>query len=162
IVRPYFSEHAAHLFKFKLFGGHYGEMADAVPGRPVLWREGETLAYLIDFMSDDGQTIDLRVDYNDSAPSSPYGLPDAKTMTRKVDVAIFCVASHAQQADYPRKYLEVMQPRHLLLGHWESFFGSFDKAVMPVRGTNVTTFLDAVKEYSFTLPDRHTVVTVKY
>lgn len=160
-ILPYFSEHAAHYWRGKLFSGHVSDMADAPPTRPSLWREGETLAYLIDFVQDG--KIALRVYYNDAAPSSPFGLPDAKTLQEKeVDVAIFCVASYAQQADYPKKYLEVMQPKHVLLGHWENFFTSTSGRIAPVRGTDVKSFISMMPAGKFTLPDRHTLITVKY
>ena len=158
-IRPYFSEHAAHYWRLKLFGGHVSEMSESVPAKPALWREGETLAYLIDFVRDG--KIELRVYYNDAAPSSPFGLPDQATLDQKaVDVAIFTVASFGQQADYPETYLKVMKPKHVLLGHWEDFFTS--GKVKPVRGTNVAKFLEALPPTPFTLPDRHTVVTVTY
>ena len=160
VIRPIFSEHAAHSWGVKFLNGHFSEMADAVPAKPRLWREGETLAYLIDFMN--GNEIDLRVYYIDSAPGSPYGLPDDVTLERKVDVAILCVASYAQQSDYPKAYLDLMKPGHVLLGHWENFFRSAAKSIRPVPRTNVAEFMKRVVDYPHTLPNRHTVVTVAY
>jgi ribonuclease BN (tRNA processing enzyme) len=103
-VRAYFSEHAAHVMKTKLFNGHYLSPLPRVPSHGFRWREGETL----------------------------------------------------------EDYLDHLQPRHSLLGHWESFFR---RASLPSRTlpfTDVPEFLRRMGGWGYTLPERHAVVLVGY
>lgn len=161
-VRAYFSEHAAHVLKTKLFNGHYLSPLPHVPSHGFRWREGETLAYLIDFLDARGRR-ELRIWYVDASPAKPYGMPDADTLRQhRVDIAIFCVGSYAQQERYPEDYLDLLQPRHSLLGHWESFFR---RASLPSRTlpfTDVPEFLRRMGGWGYTLPERHAVVVVEY
>ncbi|MNJ70108.1 hypothetical protein D3C77_665300 [compost metagenome] len=47
-------------------------------------------------------------------------IPDGK----RVDVLIMCAASTTQVSQYPDALLRYLQPRQLLIGHWEDFFGN--------------------------------------
>lgn len=163
VIRPYFSAHASHREHIKAMYGHYSK-PQGVPTHALGWREGETLAYLIDFMQ--GDKIALRVYYQDTAANSPYGIPDRKTLDEKpIDVAILCVASFHEVEDHPEALI-ALQPAHLLLGHWEDFFHPADAPERPVRFTDVDAFIDRVKKAEkprpYTLPTRHQVITVKY
>lgn len=161
------SSHAAHWRGIKFFNGHYVQPLARAPRRAREWKEGEPLAFLIDFLSSDG-TILFRVYYDDTAHNHPYGYPDAVTLTeRRVDVAILTVASFHEVADYPDCLLQWLQPRHVLLGHWEDFFVSPDRPSRPVRLTNVSAFLARLKRHlpsdaTWTLPERHVKVTFLY
>jgi L-ascorbate metabolism protein UlaG (beta-lactamase superfamily) len=139
---PIFSEHAAHVMGIKAANGHYTQPPAKLPRLARDWREGETLAFLIDLLNDDG-SIDLRIYYDDAAHNSPYGYVDAETLReREVDVAILCVASFHEVEDYPRKLLGLLRPGHVLLGHWEDFFLPYEVEERTVRLTNVREFID--------------------
>jgi len=137
---PIFSEHAAHVMGIKAANGHYMQPPKR-PGRARFWKEGETLAFLIDVLNDDG-SIDFRIYYDDAAHNSPYGYVDGETLLEhKVDVAILCVASYHEVEDYPKNLLDSLKPRHVLLGHWEDFFIPYKRAERTVRMTNVPGFI---------------------
>lgn len=135
---PLVSEHAPH------FCGHVKLYSGSVPTprkprRARDWREGQTLAYLIDFLSDDGKRVEYRVHYRDSASNYPYGaLPPLPPADRHdVDLAVLCVASFDQVEDYPEWAIANLKPRHILLAHWDDFFRSPDKplAAVPLLDT---------------------------
>jgi hypothetical protein len=163
-VLPYFSEHASHAFHIKALNGHYDVPLAHVPAKPNAWREGETLAYLIDFLDGDGHS-ELRIWYVDASPNAPAGLPDAATRDAKhVDVAIFCVGNWNQQENYPKAFLEAMAPSYALLGHWENFFRGYERPPRALRSADVAGFesVVAAEHVPYTLPDRHQVVTIRY
>ncbi len=64
------SEHAPHFMGVKLYKGKYDNPLDKLPTRANSWREGQTFAYLIDFMSDDGSTVKFRIHYQDATAMS--------------------------------------------------------------------------------------------
>ncbi|HEV7239262.1 MAG TPA: hypothetical protein VGQ36_08485 [Thermoanaerobaculia bacterium] len=139
---PIHSEHAAHVMGIKAANGHYVRPPSKPPRFARHWKEGETLAFLIDLLNDDG-SIDFRIYYDDSAHNAPYGYLDAETLQeRRIDVAILCVASYHETADYPKKLVEHLQPRHVLLGHWEDCFLPYERAEQTVRLTDVSGFID--------------------
>jgi hypothetical protein len=163
-ILPYFSEHASHVAHIKALNGHYDTPLAQVPSKPNAWREGETLAYLIDFLDAKGNP-ELRIWYVDASPNAPYGLPDAATLHDKhVDVAIFCVGNWNQQANYPKAFLETMTPSYALLGHWENFFRSADRPPLALQTADVPAFEALVTQANvpYTLPDRHKVITILY
>jgi L-ascorbate metabolism protein UlaG (beta-lactamase superfamily) len=161
---PFASEHAAHYHGAKFFNGHYVARRVRPPRRAAEWKEGEPLAFLIDFLDDRGR-IAFRIYYDDCAHNSPYGYPDPGTLSeRRVDVAILTVASFAEVADYPDALLHYLQPRHVLLSHWEDFFTPPDRPGRPVRLTNIAEFLKRLAQNipadaTFTMPDRFVMVT---
>lgn len=160
-IRPYLSSHAPQLLHRNLMRGVYGEARARVPTHAFRWREGEPLAYLIDFM--EGDKVALRVYYQDAAAEAPFGLPDQATLdAHAIDVAILCVASYHQVKTHPEAIV-ALQPKHLLLGHWENFFTRAGGPATPVMLTNVGGFLLRLGgSVTYTLPDRGTRITVTY
>jgi hypothetical protein len=162
IVRPYRSSHAPQLLHRNIMTGVYDETGlDAVPTYAFRWREGEPLAYLIDFM--DGSEVALRVYYQDAAAEAPFGLPDDVTLaSHGIDVAILCVASYQQIKTHPDALL-ALHPKHLLLGHWENFFAPVSARAARVPLTNVGGFLLRIGgRVTYTLPDRGTRISITY
>jgi L-ascorbate metabolism protein UlaG (beta-lactamase superfamily) len=119
------SEHAPIVWGIKFFEGHHREPLPALPATAWEWREGQTLAYLIDFLGADGKTVDYRIHYQDAASNPPLGYPPRSSGTpdeRDVDVAILCVPGHTQVKGYPEGLVERLKPRLAVLIHWEDFF----------------------------------------
>ena len=142
---PILSEHAPHLKGIKAMQGHY----DQPRKRPALgfrWKEGETLAYVIDLLDREGK-VDLRIYYDDSAHDAPHGYVDDETLKEHpIDIAILCVASHGQVKNYPKGLLEHLKPKHVLLGHWEDFFLPYAKDERTVRMTDVRKFIEKLPD----------------
>ncbi|MFB0515641.1 MAG: MBL fold metallo-hydrolase [Candidatus Neomarinimicrobiota bacterium] len=119
------SDHGPHALGIHVMRGEVKEGLKAVPKCAWAWREGETFAYLIDFLSPEG-SIDFRIHFQDATSHYPLGAPPdfAPQDTHRIDLAIVSVGSWFQVPDYPGAFLRNHQPRHVILGHWENFFRS--------------------------------------
>jgi hypothetical protein len=135
------SEHAPHFLGIKMFGGSVAKDLDQLPRSAYGWKEGQTFAFLIDFLGADG-TVRLRLHYQDAASDPPAGFvpPPAAAATEPVDVAILCLASFAQVRDYPEAIVRQLQPRTVVVGHWEDFFRSPDLPLQAVPLTDTKMF----------------------
>lgn len=120
---PIRSEHAPHLAGIKFLGGEYDHDLDTLPTAVWGWREGQTLAWLVDLLDDQGRPR-YRIHYQDAASTPPLGLPPLLPDSKRVDVAILCVGAWDQVPAYPAVLLKRLQPRLAVLGHWEDFFGN--------------------------------------
>jgi hypothetical protein len=139
---PLVSEHAPHFCgHLKLFSGSVPTPRRADTARD--WREGQTMAYLIDFLSEDRTRVEYRVHYRDSASNVPHGaLPPLPPEDRHdVDLAVLCVASFDQVENYPEWAIADSNPRHVLLAHWDSFFRSPDCPLAPIPFLDTKSFV---------------------
>lgn len=143
------SEHAPHSYGVKLYGGEVTRDLARLPDDAWGWKEGRTLAFLIDFLGEDGVTPEFRIHYQDAASNPPLGLPPQAELKVPTDLAVLCVASFHEVERYPEGVLDVVKPRHALLGHWENFFRPQTEPLEPVPMTDVLAF---VKRLSRTLP----------
>jgi hypothetical protein len=125
------SEHSDQ-FRFSAFGlvwplhafrGEVTEDAPTLPKTAAEWAEGRTFAYLLDFLDASGRT-EFRVYFQDSGAHAGVGAgpspgdPDY----RKVDVALLCGSGDFKGLDHPNAIVTRLQPRHVIIGHWEDFF----------------------------------------
>ena len=117
------SEHAPQFLGVKLFGGTIDHDLAELPRNAYGWKEGQTLAFLIDVLRADGTPI-LRFHYQDTASTPPFGYPPKLDGlgSHPIVVALLCVASFDQVPGYPEGLIERLQPRHVVLAHWENFF----------------------------------------
>ncbi len=137
------STHAPHFARIKLVAtGTVTERQRELPGAPLRWKEGETLAFLIDFLGTGGR-VDFRIYYQDAASRPGTGVlpalsgPDAAP----TDAAVLCVASFDQVDDNPEHVLASVKPRVVIGGHWEDFFfRSFRAPLRPAFGTSLEDF----------------------
>lgn len=146
------SEHAPIFFSWWKFSPEgYDAPLKALPTRPWGWREGQTLAYLIDFLGEDERTVDFRVHFQDAASNPPLGFPPlfkGAPDERPVDVAIICVPGFDQVKNYPEGLIRHIQPRAVVLIHWENFFTPLpsDRAELrTVPKTDIEDFLARLK-----------------
>jgi len=130
------SEHAPIIAHLKFFEGSYDAPLAKLPTRAFGWREGQTLAYLIDFLSADGQVVEFRVHYQDAASTAPLGFPPVFTRPpdqRRVDLALVCMPGFDQVPRYPEALIERLHPRAVVLIHWEDFFAPLPDASSDLR-----------------------------
>lgn len=78
---------------------------------------GDTYAYVIEMRGRPG-AAPFRIYYNDAAAGSNAPLPPAG----QYDLAIICMASYDLVDGYPQNLLARLQPRHVLISHYEDFF----------------------------------------
>ena len=146
------SEHAPHFAGIKFLPeGHYNKDLKRLPRTVFGWVEGQTYAYLIDFLDEQG-SIAFRVHYQDAASTPPLGFaPELPANEQKrVDLAILCVASFKQVNNYPEGIVRAIRPKNIMLGHWEDFFRKQGKPVKALRATNVGSF---IKRLEAVLPE---------
>lgn len=146
---PLASGHAPHLLGIQLFRGEQETPADRLPRSAGEWVEGQTLAYLIDFLGPEGDVV-FRVHYQDAASDPPDGFPPPLDDGVPVDLAILCPPGFQQVEHYPEGILERVGPSLVLLGHWEDFFRSRTEALRPVPTLDLEEFLERMEP---ALPD---------
>ncbi|ASP39749.1 hypothetical protein CHH28_14180 [Bacterioplanes sanyensis] len=117
------SGHAPHIAGIKFMSGTVPKPLSDLPWHSFGWKEGQTLAFLIDFLDASGN-IQHRVYYQDAASQAPLGLLPQLADNKRVDVAILCPASFSQVEDYPEAIVRDTGARHFILGHWEDFFAN--------------------------------------
>ena len=161
------SEHAPHAFGIKLYGGEIRKDLAQPPGRATGYKEGQTFAFLIDFLDPDS-SVAFRIHYQDSASNTPLGYPPALAADdrRSVDVAIVCAASFSQVEGYPEGILRALDPRYVVVGHWEDFFRPQEKPVRAVPMTDVPEFIERTKralpeDSRWVLPRPHAVLRIE-
>ena len=139
------SDHGPHFWGLHFMRGEVRTGLKHAPRRSWGWREGNTLAYLIDFLAADGH-VDFRVHYQDATSHFPLGAPPefVSTDSHRVDLAIVSVGAWFEVPDYPGALLQSMRPRQVILGHWENFFRS---SLKPPRPIFFTTRLRAFVDY---------------
>jgi len=144
---PIKSEHAPHFAGIKLMTGQLHKNLDRLPARANGWVEGRTLAFLIEFLHPTEDRALFSLHYQDAASNPPLGYPPPDLT---VDAALVCVASHREVSDYPGNLLQRVQPRHVVLGHWENFFAPYTQDLDELRGVPFSDpwdFIDQVEGY---------------
>jgi L-ascorbate metabolism protein UlaG (beta-lactamase superfamily) len=127
------SDHGTHALGIHVMQGEVREQLTRPPRSAWAWKEGQTIAFLIDFLGPDGE-IDFRIHYQDATSHYPLGAPPefVPPDTYRLDLAIVSVGSWRQTTDYPGALLRSHQPRHVFLGHWDGFFRSPYKSPKPI------------------------------
>ena len=151
------SEHSPQFLGLKFFSGEVSQDRTKPPRSAYGWKEGQTLAYLIDLLRDDG-SVQLRIHYQDAASAPRLGFPPEVLLREAaVDVAVVCVGAFDQVDDYPTAILTALAPKHVLLTHWEDFFRSRDEDPELVRTDDLNELLERmaavpVSREDWTLP----------
>lgn len=117
------ASHAPHVMGIKFMGGKHNQPLSDLPWHGFGWKEGQTLAFIIDFLDDD-KTVAHRIFYQDAASSEPRGLVPQMADGKDIDIAILCPAAFTQVDDYPESIVKNTQAQHFILGHWEDFFAN--------------------------------------
>lgn len=90
-------------------------------------RQGQPLAFLVELLDPETNSVGFRLYYQDSASHQGTGLPPELPGDGVIDLAMLCVASHHLAQGFPEYLLEVLAPRHTLVAHQEDFFRSAEK-----------------------------------
>ncbi len=116
------SHHAPHFEGYTLYKGSLDRPLREEPRWASEWLDGPTYAFLVDFLHPDG-SVAFRIYYQDAVSAPPRGFaPETLIAERPVDVAIFVPATFDQVDWHPEAFVENLQPRWVLMGHWENFF----------------------------------------
>lgn len=167
-VLPILANHGPQFANTNLYTGSLPNDLDQLPHKAAKWKEGQTYTYLIDFIEEN--SVVFRFYHNSAPTANNLGLPSQELINeRPVDIAIICVASFKYTKEYPKNAINYLQPRHVVLSHWENFFQPLSKHrknsyVVPF--TNVQKFLvefeQQYPDLEFTLPQPYTQINVQY
>lgn len=139
------SKHAPHFDGYTLYQGKLTRPLTAPPRNATEWLDGETYAFLIDFL-DDAAAVAFRVYYQDAVVAPPRGFaPDALIGEHPVDVAIFVPATFDQVDWHPEAFVENLKPKRVLLGHWEDFFVPVDEPTKAIMLSDIGHFQDRLE-----------------
>jgi hypothetical protein len=143
------SGHGPHAAFIHVMQGEIKDKLTSPPKTAWGWKEGETLAYLIDFLSFE-RGIDFRLYYQDATTPDSVGFPPHFPAQEAVpiDLAIFCVGSAQAQPGYPANFMKRYKPKHVILGHWEYIWKSPMKEATRLPVTDISNFVDQVMKYS--------------
>lgn len=141
---PLRSGHAPHLMGVHLWDGEVEVPAERLPRLASEWVEGLPLAYLIDFLDEEGRVV-YRIHYQDAASMPPKGFPPPLSDGVDVDLAIVCPPGFEQVEGYPEGVVRMLEPRYVLLGHWEDFLRGVDEPLRAVPGTDLTSFVERLE-----------------
>lgn len=144
--------HAPHLklVAYLTFGPPEGTQPTPLDQPPLTgseWLVGRTWAYLIELL--DGDSPVFRILYVDSAANLDFVAPwpEIGAANAPIDVHIACVPNFDLVDGYPTTLLKRYPVKHVLAGHWESFFHSRQAPLGPVIGLSdgeMTTFVGEV------------------
>ncbi len=155
-VMPLWTKHAPHFDGYTLYEGSRDAPMTSEPRWATEWLEGQSFSYLIDFMASP-DSVAFRVYYQDAVSQAPAGFaPDELIDERPVDVAILVPATFDQVDWHPEAFVENLQPRWVLLGHWENFFKPIDDPTRSILLTDIGHFegrLDRVLDGEWWRPD---------
>ena len=136
-VMPVRSSHAFNAVGITIAPWRQTTDRETLPGNAWTWRMGEVYAYLIDVIRPDS-IPEFRVLYQDSASQPEYNVlpPLDRRDSVKVDVAIICAGNFEVPKDYPTTLLAKVQPKFVIVGHWEDFFRPQSEELRVIRYTN--------------------------
>ncbi|HEY5925499.1 MAG TPA: hypothetical protein VIV11_27630 [Kofleriaceae bacterium] len=118
------------------------------------WLEGQTLAFVIDFL-DESREPAFRVFYQDAPTNPPIGnVPSAVLGDKQVDLALLCVGSADAVDDHPTTILANLQPRYAVSGHWEDFFQPINATPQPIPLLDLDGYMQRAEA---ALPGKHTL-----
>ncbi len=141
-VRALCSSHPDQFLIFHLGSGCVDEEQCVLPEDGADWREGMTVAYLIDFLDQSTGAPIFRVYYQDAPTTMPVGGVDPSLLAEKaIDVAILCVGSYQQADGHPDETIAALAPRYVIAAHWESFFKTLDDPIENIPFTDVEGFV---------------------
>ena len=134
------SLHGSHFDGLTFYVGTVDEPRAEAPGAATEWVDGETYAFLVDFLDASGDVV-FRIYYQDAVAPPPWGLaPDPVITARRVDAAILVPAVFEEVPWHPETIVRNLSPRRVLLGHWEDFFQPIEDPPEPVPFTDLAEF----------------------
>lgn len=125
-ILPLYSVHSPHIANKVFAADHITHPLSSPPRSLSDWQAGTNLNYVIDFL-DDSQQVRFRVFYQSSASPAPLGFPPRWLLEEDIpfDLALLCTANYDHVAGYPDGVLQALQPRQVMLIHWERFWDDY-------------------------------------
>jgi L-ascorbate metabolism protein UlaG (beta-lactamase superfamily) len=134
-VRAFCSAHPEQVLRaIHFWPGCVARPLPARPAAPSALREGEVLAYLVDFLEDG--VVAFRVYYQDAPVQEPVGwVPADVVAERAVDLALLN-AGNFDAVERAERVASNLQARVAVLHHWENFFDPTHRDLTPIADVN--------------------------
>jgi hypothetical protein len=117
------SMHPDQVGPFHFAPGDVDTQQCTAPTAMADWKEGPTIAFLVDFLDPKTHAPLYRFYYQDAPTNAPIGyVPSTFLSDRRVDLALLCVGSYDHVDNQPNGTIDALTPRFSLGGHWEDFF----------------------------------------
>lgn len=149
--RAILSEHAPLVGGYRFAAGTVNEPMTKRPQDALDWKEGQTLSYLIDVMSDDGQSEkpEYRIFVQTAASDPPGKFPAHELLKQKdVDLAVLTSGNFDNVQNYPGAWLDRLKPERVLIAHYEPFWRPIDTDSIELMATlDMDEFLKRVNEH---------------
>ena len=134
-VLPILSGHPDNIRGIHLYQRRLEEDRKTAPRKAGHYQEGVTVAWLIDWLDEDGQ-IAHRVYQQTSSVGPPAGLAPASVFEeRRIDLALLAMDCANLRVRGEPSILDHIDPRQVMFCHWGDFFRSKDK--VPREGVKV-------------------------
>lgn len=145
------SSHAPHLGKLHFMKGitdtnYFTKFTNSTQKiKANQFKEGHTFAFVLDILQDD--TIAFRTLIKGAGCEIDNGkINEALLKEHAVDLAVMQIASANFTDCYPQNILSQIQPKQVLITHWEDFFRPYSpEKIKTVRATNFGYFFKKVK-----------------
>jgi L-ascorbate metabolism protein UlaG (beta-lactamase superfamily) len=136
-VRAFCSAHPEQVLKeIHFWPGCVAQPLTAPPTDPNVMREGEVLAFLVDFLEQGRVTF--RLYYQDAPVQEPVGWVPADVLAdRAVDVALLN-GGNFDAVQGAERVVGNLRARHAVIHHWENFFDPTHNDETPI--TDINTF----------------------
>ena len=118
--------------------------AGEYPANAWEWAEGDSYAFVIDFLDERGKVL-FRTHYADTPAWGEHGMPPRSL--RRFDLAALCVGGSntvSEDDSIPSALLHRIQPRYAFLIHWENFFVPQTDAPQPLPGLTLERYEERV------------------
>lgn len=143
-IRAIRSEHPNQYMGFHLFKHALSEERTEPPTRVKHYQEGMTLAYLVDWLSDEGM-VKKRVYIQTSSTGYPAGFfPEAVLKEHSVDVALLPMDCANLQMKGVPTIIDFLRPTRVVFCHWEDFFRPKTKPPREIVKVNLPKLRESV------------------
>jgi L-ascorbate metabolism protein UlaG (beta-lactamase superfamily) len=134
-VRAFCSRHPRQVLReIHFWPGCVTQPLTDPPTHPDVMREGEVLAFLVDFLQN-GAVV-FRVYYQDAPTHGPVGWVPADVLAdRDVDVALLN-GGNFDAVDAAEKIVGNLRARNVVIHHWENFFDPTHEDLTPITDIN--------------------------
>ena len=151
-LMPFCSTHPDQIGPYHFGEGSIDSDQCSLPRAAADWKEGATLAFVIDFLDEHGHPA-FRVFYQDSPTNPPIGhVPSSVLADKRVDLALLCVGSADAVDNHPGDIVANLDPRFAISGHWEDFFEAQSAMPKPIPLLDLAGY---VQRAEAALPGRH-------
>jgi glyoxylase-like metal-dependent hydrolase (beta-lactamase superfamily II) len=147
-ILPVRGQHPDHVAFIHLWGNSHPEPLKFAPRKGKDYQEGPTLAWLIDFLAEDGQTIEYRVFFQSSVAPAMYGFAHASVLAEHpVDLAIIGMGFADLELEGKDNVLSGLKAKKIMFCHWENFFRPKTQPPSKRRLRGIKKKIELLKEY---------------